>query len=95
MFRLKFAMTAVSIISMKKRQKIFIAVQSIAFLPDRKLRLKKIDKMTVHFFASTIINAFVEIITHKMTKKAAFQYIKNIEEFTRYGIVHMMGINHD
>ena len=53
---------------------------------------KKIDKMTVHFIASTIINAFVEIITHKMTKKAAFQYIENIEEFTRYGMMHMMGI---
>ena len=53
---------------------------------------KKIDKMTVHFIASTIINAFVEIITHKMTKKTAFQYIENIEEFTRYGMMHMMGI---
>ncbi|MBO7135376.1 MAG: TetR/AcrR family transcriptional regulator [Spirochaetaceae bacterium] len=53
---------------------------------------KKIDKMTVHFIASTIINAFVEIITHKMTKKAAFQYIANIEEFTRSGMLHMMGI---
>ena len=48
--------------------------------------------MTVHFIASTVINAFVEIITHKMTKKAAFQYIENIEEFTRYGMMHMMGI---
>ena len=54
---------------------------------------KKIDKMTVHFIASTIINAFVEIITHKMSKKAAFQYIKNIEEFTRFGMLHMMGIS--
>ena len=53
---------------------------------------KKIDKMTVHFIASTIINAFVEIITHKMTKKTAFQYIENITEFTRYGMMHMMGI---
>ena len=53
---------------------------------------KKIDKMTVHFIASTVINAFLEIITHKMTKKAAFQYIANIEEFTRYGMMHMMGI---
>ena len=53
---------------------------------------KKIDKMTVHFIASTVINAFLEIITHKMTKKAALQYIANIEEFTRYGMMHMMGI---
>ena len=59
---------------------------------------KKIDRMTIHFIASTIINAFMEIITHKMSKKAAFQYIENIEEFTRYGMMHMMGIpceNHE
>ena len=53
---------------------------------------KKIDKMMVHFIASTLINAFVEIITHKMNRKAAFQYIQNIEEFTRSGMIHMMGI---
>ena len=57
-----------------------------------KIAAKKIDTMTVHFIASTVINAFVEIITHKMTKQAAFQYIENIEEFTRYGMIHMMGI---
>ena len=57
-----------------------------------KVSTKKIDKMTVHFIASTVINAFVEIITHKMSKKAAFQYIENIEAFTRYGMMHMMGI---
>ena len=52
---------------------------------------KKIDKMTTHFIASTIINAFMEIITHKMSKKAAFQYMENIMEFTRYGMMHMLG----
>ena len=51
----------------------------------------KIDKMTTHFIASTIINAFMEIITHKMSKKAAFQYMENIMEFTRYGMIHMLG----
>ena len=56
-----------------------------------KFNGKKIDKMTTHFIASTIINAFMEIITHKMSKKAAFQYMENIMEFTRYGMIHMMG----
>ena len=55
------------------------------------LSTKKIDKMTSHFIASTVINAFMEIIIHKMTKKAAFQYIENIIEFTRYGMIHMIG----
>jgi len=66
--------------------------QTFNWMYKNKISAKKIDKMTVHFFASTVINAFVEIITHKMTKKAAFQYIENIEEFTRYGMLHMMGI---
>ena len=57
-----------------------------------KIAAKRIDAMTIHFIASTFINAFVEIITHKMTKQAAFQYIENIGEFTRYGMIHIMGI---
>ena len=57
-----------------------------------QISTKKIDKMTIHFIASTVINAFVEIITHKMSKKTAFQYIENIEEYTRFGMIHMMGI---
>ena len=56
-----------------------------------QLSTKKIDKMTAHFIASTVINAFMEIITHKMSKKAAFQYMENIMEFTRYGMMHMLG----
>ena len=66
--------------------------QTFNWMYKNQVSTKKIDKMTVHFIASTVINAFVEIITHKMTKKAAFQYIENIEEFTRYGMMHMMGI---
>ncbi len=56
-----------------------------------QISTKKIDKMTTHFIASTVINAFMEIITHKMSKKAAFQYMENIMEFTRYGMIHMLG----
>ena len=66
--------------------------QTFNWMYKNHISTKKIDKMTVHFIASTVINAFVEIITHKMTKKAAFQYIENIEEFTRYGMMHMIGI---
>ena len=66
--------------------------QTFNWMYKNQISTKKVDKMTVHFIASTVINAFVEIITHKMTKKAAFQYIENIEEFTRYGMMHMMGI---
>ena len=72
--------------------------ETFNWMYENHISTKKIDRMTVHFIASTIINAFMEIITHKMTKKAAFQYIENITEFTRYGMMHMMGIpceNHE
>ena len=66
--------------------------QTFNWMFQNKIATRKIDKMTVHFIASTVINAFVEIITHKMSKKAAFQYIQNIEDYTRFGMIHMMGI---
>ncbi len=66
--------------------------QTFNWMYKNQISTRKINKMTIHFIASTVINAFVEIITHKMSKKAAFQYIENIEEYTRYGMIHMMGI---
>lgn len=58
-----------------------------------KFASKKVSKMTVHFIASTVINAYCEIILHKMTKKEALSYILSIMEFTRYGMIHLMGIS--
>ena len=66
--------------------------QTFNWMYKNQISTKKIDKMTIHFIASTVINAFVEIITHKMSKKTAVQYIQNIEEYTRFGMIHMMGI---
>jgi len=66
--------------------------QTFNWMYENKIATKKVDIMTIHFIASTIINAFTEIITHRMPKTKAFQYIENIEEFTRFGMIHMMGI---
>ena len=65
--------------------------QLFNWLFKNKISTRKIDKMSAHFIASTVINAFMEIITHKMTKKAALQYVENIIAFTRYGMMHMIG----
>ena len=65
--------------------------QLFNWLFKNKISSRKIDKMSAHFIASTVINAFMEIITHRMTKKAALQYIENIVAFTRYGMMHMIG----
>lgn len=50
------------------------------------------DEMTVHVIASGIINAFAEIILHKIPKRNAVKFIDNIKKFFHYGTMHMMGI---
>ena len=60
----------------------------------QKIATKKIPKMTGHVIASTVINAYCEIILHKMEKKDALAYMTSIIEFTNYGCMHMMGIKY-
>ena len=50
------------------------------------------NEMTVHVVASSLINAFAEIIIHKIPKDKAGEFIKNINNFFHYGTMHMMGI---
>ena len=57
-----------------------------------KIATKKIPQMTVHTIASTVINAYCEIILHKMEKKDALAFIYSIIEYSNYGCMHMMGI---
>ena len=59
---------------------------------EQKIAPKKVDSMTVHFIASSLINAFAEIVFHKMPREEALQYIENITEFFHFGTLHMMGI---
>jgi len=42
--------------------------------------------------ASTVINAFCDIILHNMTKKEAEAYISDIMEFTSSGMYVLLGI---
>ena len=60
----------------------------------QKIATKKIPQMTVHTIASTVINAYCEIVLHKLDKKEALAYIESIVEFTNYGCMHMMGIHY-
>ena len=60
----------------------------------QKIATKKIPQMTVHTIASTVINAYCEIVLHNMDKKDALAYSESIVEFTNYGCMHMMGIQY-
>ena len=50
------------------------------------------DTMTVHVIASSIINAFAEIIIHKLPKKDAVKFIADVRDLFHYGTMHLMGI---
>ncbi len=50
------------------------------------------DTMTVHVIASSLINAFAELILHKIPKRNAIKFIENIRNFFHYGTMHIMGI---
>ena len=67
-------------------------MQTFNWMYKNKIASKKVPPMTVHFMASTVINAYCDIILHNMTKKDAATYIANIMEFTRYGSMHLMGM---
>ena len=59
---------------------------------EHKIATKHVSQMTIHFMASTVINAFCDIILHNMPKKDALEYISDIIEFTESGMYALLGI---
>lgn len=53
---------------------------------------QKIDRMAIHVLATTIVNAFAEIIYHKMEKQEAINFINNVSSFFHFGFMHMLGL---
>lgn len=53
---------------------------------------KEIDRMSIHVLANTIINAYSEIIVHKMKKEEAELFLSNIQDFFHFGFMHMLGL---
>ena len=68
--------------------------ETFKWMYKNKIATKKLSPMTVHFMASTVINAYCDIILHNMSKKDAVACIKDIMEFTRYGCMHLMGTSY-
>ncbi|MBQ6781235.1 MAG: TetR/AcrR family transcriptional regulator [Treponema sp.] len=59
---------------------------------EQKIASKHVSPMTIHFMASTVINAFCDIILHNIPKKDAGEYIADIMEFTSSGMYVLLGI---
>ena len=66
--------------------------KTFAWMYEQKIATKNVSPMTIHFMASTIINAFCDIILHNMSQKEAKEYISDIMEFTSYGSCKLLGI---
>lgn len=69
--------------------------RSFDLMYEEKFASKKLSPMTIHFMASTVINAFCDIILHNMQKKDAFRYIGDIMEFTSSGMYRLLGISRE
>lgn len=67
-------------------------MQTLNWLYEQKYATKPIDEMTIHVIATGLINAFAELITHKIPKEQAENYIANVRDFFHFGTMHVMGI---
>ena len=66
--------------------------RTFIWMYEQKIATKQVSPMTIHFMASTVINAFCDIILHNMAKKEAEEYISDIMEFTSSGMYVLLGI---
>lgn len=67
-------------------------LQTIHWMKDKYNVTKPIDDMSIHILASATINAFAEVVLHKMEKQEAIIFIGNIQEFFHFGFMHMLGL---
>jgi len=67
-------------------------IQTLNWMYKEKYTKKKLDNMTVHVIASSLINAFVEFIDHKVPKKKAVKFIADMRDFFHFGTMAVMGI---
>lgn len=67
-------------------------IETFNWMYNEKYAKNKVDDMTAHVLASSLINAFTELIAHKIPKEQAVNFIINIRDFFHFGILHVMGI---
>lgn len=66
-------------------------IETFNWMYENKFITRKLDDLTMHVIASSIINAFTEFITHKTTKEDAIKFISEIKEFFHYGTLGVLG----
>lgn len=67
-------------------------LQTITWMKSNFNITKKIDDMSIHILANATVNAYAEIVLHKMEKEEAYVFMDNIREFFHFGFMHMLGL---
>lgn len=65
-------------------------IETFNWMYKKKFIKRKLDNLTMHVIASSIINAFTEFITHMATKEEAIKFITEITEFFHYGTLGVL-----
>lgn len=68
-------------------------IETFNMMYEKKYIEHRVDEMTIHIIASSMINSFAEIIFHKIPKEEAAEFIKNIRDLFHFGTLHVMGIS--
>ncbi len=67
--------------------------ETLNWMYQQKFVENKIDDLTIHVIASSLINAFVEMIDHRVEKNQALKFIADIRDFFHYGTMSIMSPN--
>lgn len=65
-------------------------MKTLNWLYEEKFVKKQLDELTIHVIASSFINAFKEMITHKVPKYEALNFVANIRDFFHNGTMSIM-----
>ncbi|MCR4741301.1 MAG: TetR/AcrR family transcriptional regulator [Treponema sp.] len=63
---------------------------TLDWLYEQKFVKKQLDELTIHVIASSLINAFREMISHRVPKDEALSFVANIRDFFHNGTMSIM-----
>lgn len=64
-------------------------VQIVKWMEQEGILKRKLNEMSVHIIATTMISSFAEIILHKMDKENAYDVIGDVQRFFEVGFRHL------
>ena len=65
---------------------------TINYMKQKYSITKQIDDMSIHVLATATVNAYAEVVLHKMENQEAEVFLNNIQEFFHFGFMHLLGL---